>query len=678
VRAPDQAVGYHAGMPLEAGTKVDRFRLLEQLGEGGQGSVWRAEDPLDPARRVALKVVPMTGAASAHLERVRREARALARLSHPSLVKCHGLFEDLSTETLGLVIDLVSGRSLADALDDAGFDRALRCSVLTHVARALAYLHGEAVVHRDLKLDNILIDNAFWSRPDDAGSVKLVDFGIAATIGNPNRLTAVGHIVGTPAYMAPELLDPKHFGAGPVTPAADVFAFGVVGWALLIGGHPTGLPPESSVVDYAVEYRRAVVEQPPWSTRSSPDAWGALLLQCLAPAQANRIPDGKTLVSHCQVASYGGPAAKPVPPTITDQPGAATTTSGVALSGSTLQSAPRQDTMPLGGPPPVFLQPSARETATLAQRSWLMPAVIAAVAAVALLGLGALGITLTTASTTAAPSGAPAPPPPVQPTVPTPPSPKIPDGEFAGGWNPAHSRWLPPFKFGMPNRAAGANLIEARASCAGTSMDLCSDEQWDAACRTDSSVGAAESWTVSFASGFEWVVRGGGGCSSRAQAHPTQVAPKRTGLCCDRAASMASTQPQVPVLRSGHTYAQLVESASNSHESTRILALVADPTWAYHKSQTHAELKRGMEYWLKEFPAQDVRFTRCDVEIDGTAGHFECDGVGQRTKRDSSQVQLGVYRERYEWRGEGQKYVVWGKVVREIKRWTAASDPGVE
>lgn len=587
---------YHSPVPLEPGTRVDRYRLLEQLGEGGQGSVWRAEDPLDTSRTIALKIVPMVGATPAHLERVRREARALARLAHPSLVKCHGLFEDLVTETLGLVIDLVAGRALTDVLDDPRFDRVLRGKVLTHVADALAYLHGESVVHRDLKLDNILVDDAFWERPDEASHVKLVDFGIAATIGNPNRLTAVGHIVGTPAYMAPELLDPKHFGAGPVTPAADVFAFGVVGWALLIGGHPTGLPPESSVVDYAVEYRRADLEQPPWSTRSPPDAWGALLLQCLAPTPASRIPDGRALVAHCEAALRGAPAVRapqPLPQTLVDSPSSATTTSGVAYGGSTPSPAPRQHTVPLDGPPPIFLQPSPAEKPTASKSSMSALVVAAGIGAVLLIGVGAIGvIVMATRSAEPAPAATglpPAPQPP--PAVSAPSIPRISDGEFLGGWNPDHSRWLPAFKFGLPAEGAGeTTLVDARAGCATRRMDLCSEEQWEAACRADAKVGAKASWTLSFASGSEWVVRGGTGCSSRARAVPATRDPARIGLCCERAASMASTQQSAGVLSSGHTYVKLVESASNSHEPTRILALVADPVFAYVGTQTHAQL----------------------------------------------------------------------------------------
>lgn len=666
-------------MPLEPGTRVDRFRLIEQLGEGGQGSVWRAEDLLDPACPIALKIVPMAGATPTHLERVRREARALARLAHPSLVRCHGLFEDLTTESLGLVIDLVSGRSLADSLDDPRFDRAHRWLVLTHVARALAYLHGEGVVHRDLKLDNILVDDAFWAQPSDAAHVKLVDFGIAATIGNPQRLTAVGHIVGTPAYMAPELLDPKHFGAGPVTPAADVFAFGVVGWALLIGGHPTGLPPESSVVDYAVEYRRADLERPPWSTRTPPDSWGTLLLQCLAPAPSGRIADGQTLLPLCEAASRGAPlglAVRPVPPTVVDGP-YATTTSGVTFTGDAPPASLHQPTVPLGGPPPAFIPPPPRAPARAAS-SWKWLVAAACLGALLLVGLGVVGLGAATRSGKSAPSAPGLPPvasPPSPFDEPPPPIPGISDGEFAGGWNPDHSRWLPPFKFGMPAaKSGGTRWVEARASCATRSMDLCSQEQWEAACRTDSNVGASKSWTVSFASGLEWVVRGGGGCSARAAADPNDEDSTRIGLCCDRVASMASAQQTVAVLSSGHTYVKLVESASNSHEPTRTLALVADPAFAYVKTQTHAELSAGIQRWTEQYPQRDVRFTRCDVEIRVDGGFFECDGVGQRTKRGDAEPHLGVYRERYEWGGVGQKYSVWGKVVREIKKWNPVED----
>lgn len=284
-------------MDFRPGDRVDRFVLLEPLGEGGQGAVWKADDITGANKVRALKLVPIAKGQPTQLERVRREARALAELSHASLVRCHSLFEDFENGVLGLVLDLVPGASLGAALGDPRFTTQLRTKALLHVALALAYLHERALIHRDLKLENVLITDQFWQDANDPSGVKLVDFGIAAFEGNPSPLTAIGHIVGTPPYMAPELLDPTHFGKAGATPAADVFAFGVVAWRMLVGGHPTGLPPESTLVDYATEYRRASLSTPEWTTRLPAGPYGRVLADCLEPNVSRRLQNGGELAT---------------------------------------------------------------------------------------------------------------------------------------------------------------------------------------------------------------------------------------------------------------------------------------------------------------------------------------------------------------------------------------------
>lgn len=287
-------------MELSPGARIDRYLLVEPLGEGGQGSVWKAVDALDASRTVALKLVPIAQAKPTHLERVRREARALATLEHPSLVRCHGLFEDFNAAVLGLVLELVDGKSLADALQDGRFGPELRWAVLEHVARALGHLHERHIVHRDLKPENIVLAAGFWAAPHDPSGVKLIDFGIAAEEGNPNPLTAYGNVIGTPAYMAPELIDATYFAGGRPTPAVDVFAFGVVAWILLVGGHPTGLSAESTLVDYAREYRKVVTGQRTWLGDAP-----AFVMQCIEPRPERRLQSGGDVLN----AMHGTPTA---------------------------------------------------------------------------------------------------------------------------------------------------------------------------------------------------------------------------------------------------------------------------------------------------------------------------------------------------------------------------------
>jgi eukaryotic-like serine/threonine-protein kinase len=148
------------------------------------------------ARR-ALKIVQLADAGQAAFVRARREAKILAHLTHPSLCACYGLFEDLDRGLVGVVIDLVKGRPLDELAHERQVDQAQRTSILRQVAEVLAHVHAAGLAHRDLKPGNILVTDGFGDRPDLPGTVKLVDFGIAVPIGNPQRLTSVGGVIGT-------------------------------------------------------------------------------------------------------------------------------------------------------------------------------------------------------------------------------------------------------------------------------------------------------------------------------------------------------------------------------------------------------------------------------------------------------------------------------------------------
>jgi serine/threonine protein kinase len=255
--------------------------------------VWRAEDRLQPGRFVALKLAPM-GADGAHLERVRREARHLARLKHPGLPACHALFEDLQLGYLVVAMELVQGPTLAEAV--SMLDESQKIAVLRQIAATLAFLHESGVVHRDLKPENVILCHEFWGEPLRQGSVKLIDLGISVSSGNPTPLTVVGHVIGTPSFLAPEILDPHYFPALPGTPAVDVFAFGVLGWILLHGVHPTGLQNGSSLASYALAYRQAD-QSTLWPSTGRSDRWGSLLRRCLAVRSRERLATGADLLA---------------------------------------------------------------------------------------------------------------------------------------------------------------------------------------------------------------------------------------------------------------------------------------------------------------------------------------------------------------------------------------------
>lgn len=239
---------------MQTGTRIDRFELIEPLGAGGQASVWKARDLLSGELR-ALKVMRTETASSDQIERVRREGRALARLDHPSICRCFGLFEDLERGVLGLVLELVHGSSLASALSAGRLDGERKRRVAVEVAEALAHLHAKGLVHRDVKPANIVVSDALESAKGDPGAVKLVDLGIVMSSDASRSLTGPGHVIGTARYMAPEQIEPARWGE--ITAAADVFALGLTIAAMFGLEHPTGLPESAGLGDYAIAYRLA-------------------------------------------------------------------------------------------------------------------------------------------------------------------------------------------------------------------------------------------------------------------------------------------------------------------------------------------------------------------------------------------------------------------------------------
>ena len=218
-----------------AGKRVGNYRVLEEFGRGGMGIVYAAEDER-LRRTVALKALtPEYTRDPLRRERLTREARAAAALSHPAIATIFAL-EDIDGE-LYIISELVRGRTLREELRDGPLPSSHLVPILIAIGTALAAAHERGIVHRDLKPENII-------RRDD-GQIKVLDFGIARspTRGDATvsaRLTAAGSTLGTPGYMAPEQLS-----GGEVDARADIFAFGVLAWELATGEHPFGTDPAS-------------------------------------------------------------------------------------------------------------------------------------------------------------------------------------------------------------------------------------------------------------------------------------------------------------------------------------------------------------------------------------------------------------------------------------------------
>ncbi|MFJ8536069.1 protein kinase [Streptomyces sp. NPDC093591] len=231
------------------GDVVDgRFELVERLGSGGMGTVWRARDTV-LHREVALKAVrsdPDT--VGVMRERVLREARALARLSHPHVVTVHQIID--ADPHPWIVMELVPGVSLQRRLDDGPLTPVEAARLGRQVLAALRAAHAAGIQHRDVKPANILL------RPD--GDAVLTDFGIAALQGT-TALTVTGELVGSPEYMAPERIR-GHDG----DPAADLWSLGVVLYVCVEGVSPLRRPTTLATL-------AAVLDAPlPAPTRSGP------------------------------------------------------------------------------------------------------------------------------------------------------------------------------------------------------------------------------------------------------------------------------------------------------------------------------------------------------------------------------------------------------------------------
>jgi hypothetical protein len=215
-----------------------QLEIIEMLGRGGMGAVYKARQPrLD--RLVALKILaPEKQGDPQFAERFQREARALARLSHPNIVTVHD-FGEVQGHCY-LLMEFVDGLTLRQVLQNGKLTPAEALNIVPKICEALQYAHGQGVVHRDIKPENILLDKQ--------GRVKIADFGIAKIAGLEGKdfsLTGARDVMGTPVYMAPEQVEKPQ----SVDHRADIYSLGVVFYEMLTGELPLGkfAPPSQKV-----------------------------------------------------------------------------------------------------------------------------------------------------------------------------------------------------------------------------------------------------------------------------------------------------------------------------------------------------------------------------------------------------------------------------------------------
>ena len=203
---------------------VSRYRIVSTLGRGAMGLVYLAEDPL-LNRQVAIKVVEFpedegTNREALH-ERLLRDAKAVANLSHPNIVNVHDVVEEGGSAFI--VMEYIEGDSLAAYLRNGPFpEPAFIVRVLRQMASALDYAHSKGVIHRDVKPGNVMLGSS--------GVAKIVDFGIAR-MSDTRTSTPTGFLVGTASYMSPE-----QFTGAPLDGRADQYSLAAVAYEMMTGG----------------------------------------------------------------------------------------------------------------------------------------------------------------------------------------------------------------------------------------------------------------------------------------------------------------------------------------------------------------------------------------------------------------------------------------------------------
>ncbi len=239
--------------PPGPGEQVGPFRLVESIGSGGFGEVFRAVQREPVERDVALKVLVGIDRGAGAISRFERERQVLVRLRHPGIVR---LLEAGVTPS-GLpwfAMDLVAGRTIDRWADEASPDLAIRLAVLRDLADAVAAAHRQGVLHRDLKPANILI-----AETESGPRVQVVDFGIAKVIdtgADGDGATRAGQVIGTPEYMSPEAASLE---SERLDTRSDVYALGLVAFRVLAGRSAIELPRGTPLADRLLAAARPTI-----------------------------------------------------------------------------------------------------------------------------------------------------------------------------------------------------------------------------------------------------------------------------------------------------------------------------------------------------------------------------------------------------------------------------------
>jgi WD40 repeat protein/serine/threonine protein kinase len=261
------------------GQRIKGYELRDMIGVGGFGAVYRAYQP-QVGREVAIKIILPTYAN--HPDFIRRfevEAQVIARLEHPHIIPLYDYWRD--AEGAYLVMRFLKGGSLRDRLKNGPLSLEQTSKMLDQIAGALAVAHRQGVIHRDIKPDNILLD--------DDGNAYLTDFGIAKDLAGGGNVTQADMVIGSPAYLSPEQVKSEE-----VVPQSDIYSLGVVLYEVLTGEHPfPGLP----VTTLLIKHLQDPLPHLQMSHQDIPEGVDEVIQRSTAKSVAERFPDAPTLAA---------------------------------------------------------------------------------------------------------------------------------------------------------------------------------------------------------------------------------------------------------------------------------------------------------------------------------------------------------------------------------------------
>ena len=272
-------------MTLAMQTRLGPYEVLEQLGAGGMGEVYRARDSR-LERDVAIKVLPAHLAQDGQfLARFYREVRAVAALSHPNILTIHDIGNEQGI--MYAVMELLEGQTLRSRIKLAVIDWRKASKIATAIADGLAAAHAKAIIHRDIKPENIFLTTD--------GGVKILDFGLARLDarhetpqpGVPMLETQPGTLMGTVAYMSPEQVRGQ-----TADMRSDIFAFGCVLYEMLMGRRPFHGPTAADTMSAILHESPPALSQ---SGRERPAELDRLLQHCLQKDPSQRFQSAREL-----------------------------------------------------------------------------------------------------------------------------------------------------------------------------------------------------------------------------------------------------------------------------------------------------------------------------------------------------------------------------------------------